>query len=525
MNATGSSYPGYNRRKIIQKRFLDEKRKQSGIAFPSAKTQDHLLIIRFDLTTSASQDAIRNGLKQLCIMFERIDKGLNKIEELSDNGYISRVPLSNFNFSSTIGFGIGFFDKLKIDSRNRPKKLRRMPDHTGLLDRARYILEQTDVIIQLCSTSADVNRRIYDNTSGINTIHDSRNNFRYNNPPKKENAIQNQVLDIRTAIEDYAIIRDIHAGFQRIDGRNLMGFNDGISNPDRLDNNIVWTTPEDETKKFSDGTYMVFQKILHDLEKWRKMDVNKQEEWIGRSKDTGLLLGTLSSSQDRKMGLDLQSDDPGTREVAMKRWKALFNEQRDPEVRFYDSNQPRFKNIQLECPVWSHVRKANPRQSDAVGKKLIFRRGYLFMDSGYTVESNSGLLFICFQRDIENGFEYIKKKFLNNENFPVPERRKNFRVAELNKRRKKSLYISNQINRPQLGVEALEGSSKESSRIDPNSGVSAQNTGREGLSGPSELGVYPTGEFPVTVSIGGGYYFVPPIPNKKISNITEQFFD
>jgi Dyp-type peroxidase family len=525
MYATTPGYPSNNRREVLQKHFLEEKRKQSGIAFPSAKTQDHILIIRFDLANAASHDTIRSGLKRLCILFERIDKGLNKIEVLSENGYISRLPLSNFNFSSTIGFGVGYFDKLNIDSRNRPKKLRRMPDHTGLLDSTKYILEQTDVIVQLCSTSADVNRRIYDNTSGTNTKRKSRNDFRYNKPPKKEIDIQNQALDIRTAIEDYAIITDIHAGFQRIDGRNLMGFNDGISNPDRLHNNIVWTTPEDETKKFSDGTYMVFQKILHDLEKWRKMDVKKQEEWIGRSKDTGLLLGTLSSSQDRKMGQDLQSDDPRTREVAMNRWKALFNEQRNPEARFYDSNQPRFKNIQLECPVWSHVRKANPRQADGVGKKLIFRRGYLFMDSGYNLESNSGLLFICFQRDIENGFEYIKRKFLNNENFPVPERRKNFNFAEMNKRRKKTLDSSNEISRDQLEVGALAGSSKESSRINRNLGVGTQITGREGLSGPSELGVYPRGEFPVTVSIGGGYYFVPPIPNKKISNITEQFFD
>ena len=85
MYATRSGYPSNNRREVLQKRFFDEKRKQSGIAFPSAKTQDHILIIRFDLTNSASHDAIRNGLKQLCILFERIDKGLNKIEELSDN--------------------------------------------------------------------------------------------------------------------------------------------------------------------------------------------------------------------------------------------------------------------------------------------------------------------------------------------------------------------------------------------------------------------------------------------------------
>jgi hypothetical protein len=52
----------------------------------------------------------------------------------------------------------------------------------------------------------------------------------------------------------------------------------------------------------------------------------------------------------------------------------------------------------------------------------------------------------------------------------------------------------------------------------------SQNTGREGLAGPSELGVVTTGEFLAIVPFGGGYYFVPPIPDKKIANIGEQFF-
>ena len=37
---------------------------------------------------------------------------------------------------------------------------------------------------------------------------------------------------------------------------------------------------------------------------------------------------------------------------------------------------------------------------------------------------SSGLLFICFQKNIARGFEYIKKELLNNKNFPVPQSRK-----------------------------------------------------------------------------------------------------
>jgi deferrochelatase/peroxidase EfeB len=66
----------------------------------------------------------------------------------------------------------------------------------------------------------------------------------------------------------------------------LLGFNDGISNPIRFSNDVIWTTRQDESEKFQNGIYMVFQKIEHDLDSWRNMDEEIQELWIGRSKAT-----------------------------------------------------------------------------------------------------------------------------------------------------------------------------------------------------------------------------------------------
>ena len=54
--------------------------------------------------------------------------------------------------------------------------------------------------------------------------------------------------DIYTALKGWAKVIDVHAGFQRLDGKNLLGFNDGISNPFRLVNNVTWTTRDDERK-------------------------------------------------------------------------------------------------------------------------------------------------------------------------------------------------------------------------------------------------------------------------------------
>ena len=438
-----------------------------------------------------------------------------KIDEVSEDGYIAQSPLSKFNFSATIGFGIGFFEKLNIIERNVPKKLKAMPDFLNLADRNPYSLLQTDLIIQFGSEVDYVNRWVFRNQIGI-TKKNERKSFSYNKRLSRvgsEMTGEEDIPDIYSVIRPWAKITDIHAGFQRLDGRNLLGFNDGISNPPRLSNNVVWTTSQDEDKKFQDGTYMVFQKIEHDLEQWQNLDIEKQERWIGRSKGTGLLLGTLSKEDDQKLASGMHSNNELTRNAAVRKWKKLYDQQKDPEVKFYDPARTQFRNIQVECPVWSHVRKANPRQADGVANILIFRRGYVFIDDGENGKSSSGLLFICFQKDIEKGFEYIKTKFLSNENFPVPQQRKRFNNMKLKESREQI-----QINKAELQEKRY------GDRIKPSAGPDVQTTGREGLSGPSELGVYPHGQFPITNTLGGGYYFIPPIPNKRISDISEQFF-
>ena len=446
----------------------------------------------------------------LCNLFERIDKGTEKVDQLLDNGEIESTPILDYKFSATLGFGIGFFEKLKITSDNCPKKLRRMPSHVGLLDPSPYTLAQTDLLIQLCSTSDFVNQWVFENA-----LHSSSNS-----------SLQKGAPDVVTAINEWGIVIDIHAGFQRIDGRNLMGFNDGISNPDRLVNDVIWIT-EQESSRFKDGTYMVFQKIEHDLDEWRKLSREEEERWVGRSKGTGLLLGTLPKEQDLQLSSDLHSSDTSIRKRAMAKWKSLLDEQKNPEYRFYDGKDPRFKDIRVECPVWSHVRKANPREVDGVPKKLIFRRGYLYNEGGTNRKFSSGLLFICFQRDIAEGFEYIKKKWLNNKNFPIPEARQNFTKEELASRQNRGRFTLRQLERFGVSQKQTLGMDPVKFReaVDEAKKEDAQNTGREGLCGPSELGIKPKGDYLATVSLGGGYYFVPPIYKKRISEMGEQFFN
>lgn len=509
----------------LEKSFRDQKRRQAGVEFPSARKQEQLLIIRFDISESLvnkdDTEEVRNGLKRLCTMLDDMDNGIIKIEHLLPNGDIQLANLSDFNFSATVGFGKGFFEKMGISTKNYPKKIKAMPMHSELYDSKPYRLFQTDFIIQLASNHEDVNRWVFQHFTARPTETKKIETSGYANFARRTiREIKEEVpTEIYSALSGWADIVDMHAGFQRIDGRNLLGFNDGISNPKRLSNDVVWTTNQDEDQKFIDGTYMVFQKIEHDLDKWRSMSVDEQEQLMGRSKGTGLLLGTLSKNEDRKLGLELVSKNVFIRNRARSKWKKLYDEQKDPDRKFFDPKQQKYRNIQIECPVWCHVRKSNPRQSNGAARSLIYRRGYLFIEGGGSGVFSSGLLFICFQRDIEKGFEFIKKKFLGNKNFPQgninnPNFDKNNRVSA-----SKSSYSGPQNTDRFARIHP----DRYGSRINSNR-MNIKDNVTETVASNSSWSHQATGQIPSIITLGGGYYFIPPIPNKRISGISEQFF-
>ena len=563
---------------------LEIGRKQWGVECPSASEQPHLLLIRLNLSPQGKSvddkpdlDVVRNGLMRLCCLFERIYKGDKLIDELGKDGQLRPKHLVNdYKFSATLGFGIGFFDMLKISKENRPRHIRGMPDHNGLGDPTPYSLAQTDLIIQIASKVDHINGWVLENTvQSLNQDDDANLGDLRDCPdgvelrPTERCCPDGQIVnkeekctpDIISAIEGWATVVDVHAGFQRLDGRNLMGFNDGVSNPRPHSgapfNDVVWTTREDEGNRLKDGTYMVYQKIEHDLHQWRQLSLEQQERWVGRKKNTGLLLGTLSDDEEKKLGMNLRSTKSRIREDAAKKLKAWLDKQKDPSTRLYDDNK--YKNA---VPAWSHIRKANPREElidktkgDAkgrIGQHLIFRRGYMFVEDDENSDFRSGLQFICFQKNIENGFEFIKKNWLNNQNFPVPisgpALRRTFTERELIERHKHGRLTGRELieikydmsKRKLLGLGA-DGDFNKALRqsgynLTSHSGqpvkdqvgnqiiANTQNTGREGLAGPSELGVSPTGQILTIIPMGGGYYFVPPIPEKGVKYIGQQFF-
>jgi Dyp-type peroxidase family len=439
---------------------IAEKQRQAGIAFPAPRKQDHLLIVRLDLS-STNEQLVSEGLKKLCTLFELIDRGIIEMDDTSIEDGMYSYPLTKFMFTATIGFGKSFFKKLNL-LKKCPKNLNELPPHYEIGDKSPYVLRQTDIILQLASDNHVVNKMVLNNDTFLR-----RNKNLLTRDLQYLNIPENRPLDIMETINGWAKIADVHTGFHRADGRNLMGFYDGISNPYRLFNNNIWISENENGLGVKDGTYMVFQKIEHNLIEWNKLNTQEQENWVGRSKATGLLLGTLSPAEEKRLVSELYSKDKSIRSAAKVKLRRLFDEQRDPTKNFFDSFDIRYLNINKNCPESSHARKTNPRKS-AGREQLIFRRGCLYVEDDFIEYPKSGILFISFQNDIKN-FEEMKRNMARHIASHV----------ETNERPGREITYGNDI--------------------------------------PAENSFD-------TLTLGGGYYFIPSIPSRRISNIGQQFF-
>jgi deferrochelatase/peroxidase EfeB len=278
----------------------------------------------------------------------------------ANSGEMGFGQLNEGRLTVTTGLGASFFDKRFGLADRKPGALKPMPDDFDG-DKLNPALTDGDLFLQISSDEPLLN---------LFTLRDILRNTR-------------GTLKLRW----------LQPGFQRVfpaaqgeaNMRGLFGFKDGTGNPDVNDaavmNRLVWAG-DGEPAWARGGTYAAVRIIREQLERWDKLSLAQQEAAIGRHKTSGAPIG-----QNRE-----------TDKISYV-------------------NDPDGENIPLD----SHIRKANPRLAEDGDRRQMLRRGYAYLN-GADKDGllDAGFLFIAYCRNIVEQFEFVKRNYMSNRNFPRP---------------------------------------------------------------------------------------------------------
>jgi deferrochelatase/peroxidase EfeB len=271
----------------------------------------------------------------------------------SDSGIVGPVVMPNA-LTVTVALGASLFDDRPWLRSLKPRRLSRMVRFRN--DALDAELCHGDLSIQICANTPDT------------TIHALRDIIK--NVPDQ--------LILRWKQEgNVPVITPVSDG-KAESARNFLGFRDGSANPDSTNDalmeQIVWTDGHaDEPEWTRDGSYQVVRIIRNFVERWDRTPLGEQERIIGRKKVSGTPLDSTTGSE---FDVPDYADDPDGRLT----------------------------------PLDAHIRLANPR-TDATQKNRILRRSFNY-SNGVTKSGqlDQGLLFVCYQSSIEDGFITIQRR-------------------------------------------------------------------------------------------------------------------
>jgi len=323
---------------------------QAGIVTPPPAAA---VLAAFDVV-AADPQALRSTLQALTEVARSVVGGVveppaDPLKPPADNLILGRVPAAD-DLTITVGLGASMFDDRYGLADRRPRRLVSMTAFSN--DRLAPERTHGDLLVQICGGSNET------------CIHALRRLMR--------------------ATRDAMVVRWMVPGFNqpntlgpgRTSTRNLLGFKDGTANLDpgaeALMDEMVWVQPaDDEPEWAAGGTYQVVRIIRMRVEFWDRTSLRTQETIIGRVKETGEPLDGAAETDVP----DFAADPDGT-------------------------------TFRLD----GHIRLANPRTPETERNRLL-RRGFSYsLGFDSAGHFDQGLLFQCFQRDLDAGFIAVQNR-------------------------------------------------------------------------------------------------------------------
>lgn len=271
----------------------------------------------------------------------------------SDSGIVGPIVRPDA-LTITIGLGASLFDNRPWLVAQKPIRLSRMTRFPN--DALDASLCHGDLSLQICANTQDT------------TIHALR--------------------DIIKTLSDRLVLKWKQEGHVPViargaDGaaesaRNFLGFRDGSANPDAADeaimDRLVWVSKVSGEPGWAEGgSYQSVRIVRNFVERWDRTPLREQELIMGRVRDSGAPL-----------------DRPAASEFDVPEYAA------DVEG--------------LVTPLDAHIRLANPRTAESE-QSIILRRPFNY-SNGVTKagQLDQGLLFICYQADLEKGFIAVQRR-------------------------------------------------------------------------------------------------------------------
>ena len=137
-------------------------------------------------------------------------------------------------------------------------------------------------------------------------------------------------------IQDKVEVLDERVCFRNFDGRDLTGFIDGTENPQFPDDRAETALLPEESGVFADGSFIFAQRYAHDLEKWKRLKVDAQEQVIGRTKLESIELADDVKPENAHTARAIVEDETGE-ELAILRHSLPYGDGRGDQGLFFIS--------------------------------------------------------------------------------------------------------------------------------------------------------------------------------------------